>query len=849
MRRQTLLEFYRDYVAAPAQARRPFVIHDNGFRTRTWAYGEIAAASEAFAARLKQAGIAAGGKVVLWGENRGEWIAALWGIRLAGAVAVPVDYRASAGQAHHIRDIVQAPLMLAGADVKPHAADGYELWRMDDARLFTGARERTETSTPGLAEIIFTSGATSEPKGVTLTDANILANLHPIEDEIAHYRKYLWPLRPIRFLNLLPLSHMFGQSVATFVPPMLGGQVVFSSGFNAPDIVRQIKSRRVTVLVCVPKVLDVLREHVERRHATRFQVHRMFGWKFWCILVGGAPLAPDLEQFWRSLGFLVIQGYGLTETAPIVTLNHPFKKGAPGSVGTAISGVEIKIAEDGEVLVKGPNVTSGYFTSTAPGAAAAQAETPFDREGWFHTGDIGEMDAEGRLTIKGRKKEMIVTAQGLNVFPDDVERAVNAQAGVRESAVVGVSHGGEERVHAVLLLAPGADATAVVRGANAMLEEHQRIWSSSVWPGEALPRTEGTRKLKRKEIQRWVAEAASGAAASAPGRSALSVEEIVSAAVGRPVTAATRFDELGLGSLDRMQLLARLEDAFHTPIDESEFGAAETVGTVAALVEAVRSAPITEIGVAPSAPSRARMPDIPFPDWNQSLPVRALRRVSLPTWVLSISRPWMSLSVEGLEHLEGLDHPVIFAPNHQSHMDTPAVLQALPAKWRYRVSPAMAKEWFKAHFFPDQFPLGTRLKNTASYLSATIFYNAFPIPQYEAGTRQTIQYIGRLFDQKRSLLIFPEGKRTDWGEIAPFRPGVGLLASKLGVPVVPVRIEGLDKVLSLRASWPTRGPVRITFGAPMRLEGDNYAELAARVRDAVIALQPYSDPPAVSVAQ
>src|SRR5688500_1169143 len=156
MRRTSLAAFYRDYVAAPANARRPFVVHDNGFRTRTWTYGEIAAASEAFAARLKRAGIGPGGKVVLWGENRGEWIAALWGIRLAGAVAVPVDYRASADQAHHIRDLVQAPILLAGREVTPRAAEGFEIWRMDDAALFTGARDPGGTAVPGLAEIIFT---------------------------------------------------------------------------------------------------------------------------------------------------------------------------------------------------------------------------------------------------------------------------------------------------------------------------------------------------------------------------------------------------------------------------------------------------------------------------------------------------------------------------------------------------------------------------------------------------------------------------------------------------------------------------------------------------------------------
>ena len=259
----------------------------------------------------------------------------------------------------------------------------------------------------------------------------------PVEHEIVKYRKYARPFSPIRFLNLLPLSHMFGQSMATFIPPLLAGTVVFMRGYNPHDIVRQIESRRVSVLVSVPKILDVLREHVLRvapesaepppgkEHFTRRwwryrRAHRLFGLKFWSFVVGAAPLDPSLEEFWGRLGFVVIQGYGLTETAPIVSLNHPFST-SKGSVGKAIAGVEVKIADDGEILVRGDNVTTGYF-----GAAEATAEA-FEG-GWFHTGDIGEVDAEGRIFIKGRKKEMIVTPEGLNVFPEDVERVVAALA-------------------------------------------------------------------------------------------------------------------------------------------------------------------------------------------------------------------------------------------------------------------------------------------------------------------------------------------------------------------------------------------------------------------------------------
>ena len=511
MARDTLLDFFADISRQDDQ----FIVHDDGYRVRKVSYREMAEAARGFAAYLASRQIGRDDKVVIWSENRPEWIVALWGTLLARSVLVPVDYRASADLVRKISDIVDAKLILLGAEVPTLCTrrETVELasWRTDELTAGPpelrpgGNREPKE-----VFEIIFTSGATAEPKGVTITHRNILANIVPIEREIAKYRKYFRIFHPIRFLNLLPLSHMFGQSMATFVPPMMGGTVVFSHGYSPTEILRQIKSRRVSVLVCVPKVLDVLREHIQRvepitaeadtlagKHWSlrwwRYRkVHKLFGWKFWCIVCGAAPLEPELEAFWRKLGFLVVQGYGLTETAPIVTLNHPLRS-SKGSVGRPIHGVEVKIADDGEILVKGENVTSGYYSGTT--GTTGTTGTALDEGGWFHTGDIGELTPDGRLLIKGRKKEMIVTPQGLNVFPEDVERALLNQTGVKDVAVVGIRVEGEERVHAVLILEPGADERTIVRGANATLEDHQRVWSTSIWPDQALPRTEGTQKL------------------------------------------------------------------------------------------------------------------------------------------------------------------------------------------------------------------------------------------------------------------------------------------------------------------------------------------------------------------
>ncbi len=892
MRRDTLLDFFDDAFARDDV----FLVHDDGYRTRGATYRQVAQAARSFAVRLEQAGIRPDQKVVIWSENRIEWVVALWGTLLARAVIVPVDYRASGELVARISAVVQARVVLVGQEVELPAGVTGEPWRLADVITMETAGQPSparptsqDRPEPGsLAEIIFTSGATADPKGVTITHRNVLANIVPIEREMAKYQRYIRLFHPIRFLNLLPLSHMFGQSMATFVPPMLGGTVVFSHGYSPVEILRQIKSRRVSVLVCVPKVLDVLREHVERlapetagadplagRHwAWRWwryrSIHRQFGWKFWCIVCGAAPLPPELEAFWRKLGFLVVQGYGLTETAPIVTLNHPLRASS-GTVGRPIAGVEVRIAEDGEILVRGENVTSGYYVPEGAGAVAPPDASAFS-DGWFHTGDIGELDPSGRLLIKGRKKEMIVTPQGLNVFPEDVERALAAQPGVKEAGVVGRQVDGEERVHAVLVVEAGADVEAIVRGANAHLEDHQRVWSTSIWSEGSLPRTEGTQKLKRRDLQRWVA--GEQAPARSGGAAGASVPAIVGRfSAGRALTPATTLDELGLSSLDRVELMMALEEAFQTTLDESVLAGSQTVGGLEGVllgpaeaghsdvsspaaagrsdVSSLAEAGHSDIGSSAEAgrsgvlgpaeagrsgaprPASVRAATIEFPSWNRSWPSWMLRRVSLPTWILPLARVFMSLEVRGLEHVRKLTTPVIFAANHQSHMDGPAILAALPPRWRYRVAPAMAKEFFKAHFYPRDYSRKAWFTNSLNYYLACQFFNAFPLPQREAGTRQTLRYIGELLSDGYSILIFPEGKRTERGEVGPFRPGIGMIGARLGVPVIPVRLEGLEKVLHTRMKFPKRGPVRITFGEPMRLEGDDYAALAKQVEDQV----------------
>jgi long-chain acyl-CoA synthetase len=803
MPRDTLLDFFDDF----ANRRGEFLVYDNGYRSWSYSYADVAHAAKAFAARLHDAGVRKGDTVIIWGENRPEWIMAFWGCLLTGAVVVPIDYRASGDFFHRVRQIVQARLVLIGEEISPPSYDDSILiWRLTELTesMHQWVNESMTQSVNGsmpsptrddVVEIIFTSGATAEPKGVVITHRNILANIVPVENEIIKYRRYGRPFFPLRFLNLLPLSHLFGQAMATFIPPMLPGTVVFMRGYNPDKIVRQIRMRRISVLVCVPKILDVLREyivHVDPKTATMTEpkrhviwrwwkyrkIHRLLGMKFWSFVVGAAPLDAALETFWSRLGFLVIQGYGLTETAPIVSLNHPFNAQA-GSVGKALPGVEVKIAPDGEILVRGENVTSGYYQAEAETAQAFE-------DGWLHTGDIGAFDEEGRLYVRGRKKEMIVTPEGLNVFPEDVERVLHDIPGVREAAVL-------------------------------QLEDYRKIRGFTVWPGDELPRTEGTRKLKRRDIKRWVEQ---GSPPREETAAADPLAAILARYIGdRPLTSGATLEELGLSSLERIELMMELEERFQTSIDETAFSQARNVMELRALAERSRTEPSAE--------------PIRFPAWNRRWLARGIRRLGLAMLILPLTRLFAWIRVEGREHLQSLDGPAIFAANHQSHLDTPVIFAAVPPRRRYRIAPAMSKEFFSAHFFPGQHRRREWLTNSLNYYLACLLFNAFPLPQREAGARHTLGYIGELVSQGYSILIFPEGRRTEQGEISRFQSGVGMMASRLNIPVVPVRLEGLDQVLHQSWKMARPGPVKVIFGPPLRLQGDDYVDLAKQVEAAV----------------
>jgi long-chain acyl-CoA synthetase len=813
---QSLVDLFAEFCESPVE----FLQYDDGYRRWNYTYAQIGLAARHFAAQLSEQNIRKGDKIIICSENRPEWVAAFWGCILAGVVVVPIDYRASFAFLRRVQKIVDSRMVLIGDEV--HLPDEEGLPPVCRLHNLEWATTRTEVPSvdigkDDLVEIVFTSGATGEPKGVLITHRNILADILSPEQIIQTYRKWLRPFLPLRFLSLIPLSHMFGQVITMFLVPLIPGTAIFMHGYSPNEIMRQIRARRVSVVIAVPKILAVLQKQTLLQYpesenlppATRHwilrwwrfrRLHWAMGWNFWAFIVGGAPLDKGLEDFWLRVGFAVIQGYGLTETAPIVTFNNPFDT-KEGTVGKPIEGVDVKIASDGEILVRGESVTSGYYQSSD------ETATAFDG-GWFRTGDIGTFDEDGNLTIRGRKKEMIVTPEELNVFPEDVENTLNRLSGVRESAVVG-----KDRVHAVLVLEDSGDPSEIVRQANLQLEGQQKIRSFSVWPGDRLPRTEGTQKIKHLEIQSWVESGAPKIPATSRG----GVMELLQRyAPQRTITPATTLDELGLSSLDRVELMVDLERQLDTSIDESLLTGARTVSA------------LTEI-CAP--PGHAQIPT-----WNRSLPARLIRDLALNTLWLPLTRMFAHARIAGLEHVASLHGPVIFASNHQSHLDTPLILSAMPRRFRHHMAVAMWKEYFDAHFWPERHTRFERFRESLIYSLVALFFNAFPLPQTEIGARESLRYLGDLVSDNWSILYFPEGERTEAGEIHTFQPGIGLIASRLEVPVVPVRLRSVEKVLHRHAHWPRPGRVDIVFGSALQLRGEEYSLIAKRIEDAVRAL-------------
>jgi long-chain acyl-CoA synthetase len=786
-------------------------------------------------------------------------VAAFFGCALRGVVVVPMDDGASAEFAARVAGQVEARLWVCS---RRHAAEiaasSVPVVILEDVKIPALSLQEPQGQGRGtlgqsdvvisrndILQIVFTSGTTAEPKGVVITHGNVLANITPLEREIGAYLKYERLVRPVRFLNLLPLSHVFGQFLGMFLPPLLGGIVIFQDELKPSEIISTIRRERVSVLVSVPRVLQSLKQKIERdledrgkmqefrrrfvasegKHFLRrwwiFRgIRRQFGWKFWAFICGGAALDAQTETFWDRLGYAAIQGYGLTETTSLISVNHPFKLGK-GSIGKVLPGREVKLAEDGEILIRGGGVAAGYWNKGGQGRAAGELTRSgevTDKDGWYRTGDVGALDEAGNLYFKGRKKDVIVTPAGLNIYPEDLEAALRRQPEVKDCVVVGIERGGNAEPCAVLILRDdlhnGASVAEVVERANQALAEFQRMRMWVEWPEQDFPRT-NTQKPRRNVIAEYAARQILGT-----GRKEVAggspMMELIGRVTGRSVTGANGDTDLnsglGLNSLDRVELISALEDRYQVDLSETRFSAARTVGDIERML---------------SGEARERAV-YHYPRWVLRWPITWMR------WLAQyfLMRPAMLLlgwpRIEGRENLRGVQGPLLVVCNHVSDVDFAFVQAALPALLRNCLAIATRGEALEALHTPaPSRAFFGRIYDRTKWVLGVSLLNLFPLPR-EAGFRQSFAYAGEAVDRGYSVLVFPEGRHTADGKINPFRAGIGLLAKNLGIPVLPLRIAGLFALKQAGKRFAAPGKICVRIGRPMKFEAETDPEQIAR---------------------
>ena len=784
------------------------------------------------ARELERRGIGKGDRVLLWGPNSAAWVSVFFGCALRGVAVVPMDDAANPDFVARVRTQIAAPLTVCS---RAHAQSSESTLVLEDLRatlagLSAALYSAAAINKDDILQIVFTSGTTADPKGVVISHGNVLGNIEPIEREIEKYRKYKRWVHPVRFLNLLPLSHVFGQFLGLYLPPLLGGTVVFEQTLNPTEVMATIRRERVSVLVAVPRMLESLKQEIERdfddrgqreRFAERFRraegkhflhrwwifrdIRRQFGWKFWAMISGGAALEAETEQFWFRLGYAVVQGYGLTETTSLISLNHPFRT-SQGSIGKVLPGREIKVSEDGEILVRGSGVASGYWNGRELQSVAGD-------EGWYRTGDLGALDAQGNLFFKGRKKEVIVTPAGMNVYPEDLETALRAQKEVRDCVVVGLERGGNAEACAVLILSDhNNDAAAIVGRANERLAEFQRMRKWFVWPEEDFPRT-STQKPRRNVIREAVAASLEGQ----PVESAASpLSELLTKITGRApqnLAADTNLEGgLGLSSLERVELLSALEDRYQVDLSQTKFAAASTVSDLEKLLQG----------------ERGERRQFHYPRWTLRWPATWVR---LAAHYLLV-RPAVFLlgwpRVSGRENLRDVHGPVLVISNHIGDVDVGFVQTVLPARLRHRLATATGGEALEILRSPEngRWLLG-RMYDQVKWALGVALLNLFPLPR-QSGFRKSFAYAGGAVDRGYSVLVFPEGRHTEDGKLRQFRSGIGLLANNLKIPIVPMRIDGLFELKKAGKKFAAPGKIRVKIGSPVQFAAETDPEEIAR---------------------
>ena len=492
---------------------RDALLFKPGFRYLRWSYSRLWRESGQVATMLQRRGLTKGDQAILWGPNSPHWALIFFGCIRAGIILVPLDLRSAPDYVARVVSKTTPKVAFTSRFTPKGDLDlGIPEIAFEDLEAAIAGLPEPEDvaiAPDDLAEIMFTSGTTGDPKGVMLTHRNLTANIEGVS-------QYISCKPSSRLLSILPLSHMYEQMGGLFIVLYYGASVTYPTSRQPTVLSRTMRERKITIMLLVPQGLELLMNGIERevkrqgkealwnrllqiagrlpfglrRHLFR-RVHKQFGGKLDFIVSGGAALDPDLGKKWELLGVKIVQGYGTTEASPVIS-NHSLWERRLDSNGRPLPNVEVKVSSAGELLVRGDNITPGYWDAPKETAEAFEGD-------WYKTGDLGFFDDEGFLHIQGRLKDMIVLPSGQNVFPEDIQAVLTKHPNVTDAAVVGLARDSSVEIHAALILDDAEQAQDAVSWANGQLAEQQRVRGFTVWPDEDFPRTH-TLKVKKRIV-------------------------------------------------------------------------------------------------------------------------------------------------------------------------------------------------------------------------------------------------------------------------------------------------------------------------------------------------------------
>ncbi len=886
------VERWSESVALEMQ-HAPTAAHPNP-EVERYTYVQLRAMAEAVGAWIAQSGVSGGARCAILAANSPRWTAAYIGIVAAGNTAVPLDTAYKPEQLRKLlldcgavllfvddRNLESARKAIEGLPVKLAMVTGAdpELPNLD-AMFAHGAQQFSPVISPpeDTICILYTSGTTSDPKGVMLTHKNLLAEMEGALGvlDVTHEDA---------LLGVLPLFHALAQMANLLIPLAIGARVVYLESLNTSELLRALRERKITVFCCVPQFFYLIHERVQKqvnekgavtkavframmstsRVARRIglnpgkiffrRVHELLGKQMRYLITGGSRFDATIGRDLRTMGFTILQAYGLTETSGGASITPP-KVNVIGSIGKPFPGTEIEIHEPqpdadghqvGELKIRGGIVMKGYYNR--PDATAAVL-----RDGWFYSGDLGYKDPAGTLFIAGRAKEMIVLSSGKNIYPEEVEALYLKSPWIKELCVMGLeSRQGEpvsERLHAAVV--PNFDflkekkivnIREVIRfdieSLSAQMPSTKRILSYDIWQ-EDLPRTT-TRKLKRFEIERRTREkhARGERQQDAPVVRELSAEE--REWLGRPevqealaviqrnakngkkeLQPSDNLElDLGLDSMERVELLVEIEQAMGASVPDA---VSSEIYSVRELVDAV----LANRGAGAQRDSAGWEAILAEPVTDpEVLAVASDRPIATRFWyavgrVMNlVARDLFKLKVTGMEKLP-LSGPFILSANHQSFLDAPVMIFALP--W-----PVLRNLFFvgTSEIFGGK--LIRTLARTVRLIP--IDPDANLVPAMRAGA----------FGLKhgRTLVLYPEGERTIDGPPKMFKKGAAILAAHLHVPIYPVAIEGFHDAWPRGKGFQKFAPLQITVcdpvlppaGAP---NAETYDRLTAQLREKIV---------------